>query len=631
MNQMPTHPHPSPAAGASMFERTATFAASALLALAALAAPYEAHAEPSASDEDARVYTLIVAHNGSVDEGVEPLRYADDDGARYYETFSHLADETRLLTVLDADSQRIFPEIASISAPPTTQRLSEEVEALARKIDADRAAGRHVEVYLVFTGHGNIDASGEGYLSLADGKLRRSDLYREVIRPLDADFTHLIIDACHAYFMVQSRGGHGEGWRDDRSGQTLDRQFEAYLQRRKKRSEGLPSTVGVILSTSGTAEVHEWSKLRAGVFSHQLRSGLLGAADVDGDGAVDYLELEAFLAAANASVTNPKARISVFARPPKQDRRRPLVRLDDYRDATTLELPETMQGRYHVEDARGVRYADLHLSAQQPSRLVLLHAPVDGRDYYLRGEDVQATIPLAQKDVDASMLAYAEQPTSARSSVEESFRMELFSTPFGPSFYAGYLASRDRYESLLEERANTPDQTDSAWETKIDAGYAVNRAQLGYDDAIQHVFTLGVPFLHASGWNIGPHAEYGVSLHDGARANTPDSIHRVHLGAALGKRFSLTQRLWLEPAARLGYQMILLADDSGTCGPQGVCSDPMSLRGSTALRLGWRVTPDVDVRLGAGVAADFISQVREDRALNNELSWTPSLNLGVTF
>src|SRR5690606_33752424 len=102
-------------------------------------------------------------------------------------------------------------------------------------------AGIRSEVYLVFTGHGNVDSNGEGYLSMADGKLERSELMRDVIRPLDASFTHVIIDACHAYFMVKSRGG----WEDDRSGRTLDSELQAFL-RDGKATSNMP-TVGLIL------------------------------------------------------------------------------------------------------------------------------------------------------------------------------------------------------------------------------------------------------------------------------------------------------------------------------------------------------------------------------------------------
>ena len=52
--------------------------------------------------------------------------------------------------------------------------------------------------------------------------------------------------------------------------------------------------VGLLLSTSSARESHEWSGFESGVFSHEVRSGLYGAADADGDGRVSYAEIAAF-------------------------------------------------------------------------------------------------------------------------------------------------------------------------------------------------------------------------------------------------------------------------------------------------------------------------------------------------
>ena len=86
----------------------------------------------AAADEqpEKRVYALIVANNSSVDEGVESLRFADDDGARYFELFENLADDTRLLTTLDADSQKVFPDVAAASKAPSRENLRREVAQL---------------------------------------------------------------------------------------------------------------------------------------------------------------------------------------------------------------------------------------------------------------------------------------------------------------------------------------------------------------------------------------------------------------------------------------------------------------------------------------------------------------------
>ena len=159
---------------------------------------------------------------------------------------------------------------------------------------------------------------------------------------------------------------------------------------------------GVIVATSGVQETHEWARYRGGILSHELRSALSGAADVNGDGRIEYSELRAFLAAANARVRNPEARVDVFARPPALDRHRALV---DLRAATAsarfLHFGSGLGGRYWVEDERGVRYADLN-KEPQASFDMLLSAH---HGYFLRNEDREAEIPPGPRRVEVSALS----------------------------------------------------------------------------------------------------------------------------------------------------------------------------------------------------------------------------------
>lgn len=559
--------------------------------------------------EETKTYAIIVANNGSVDEGVEPLRFADDDGARFYELFDGFVDDAYLLTTLDADSQRVFGPLARRTQAPTKANLRARIKAVSERIAADRASGIESEVYLVFTGHGNVEEGGEGYLSLADGKLRRSDLYRDVIRPLDASYTHLIIDACHAYFMVRSRGGND--WKDDRSGETLDEAFDAYLEGASDKPAAM-STVGVILSTAGAAEVHEWSKFRAGVFSHELRSGLLGAADADGNGEVSYRELEAYLVAANVAVTNPRARIKVFAEPPAQDKSRPLTRLDSFRDATRLVIPAGTGGRYHVEDSRGLRYADTHVDASSRSTLVLLRKPVGGGVYYLRTDDAQAEIRTDADEVLTTALAFAERRDQSRGSVEEAFRTNLFATPFGPSFVQGFSAGR---EALEAERA-APTREVSPWSTQVAVEYGISTPTLDVD-GLQHNFAVSVDFIHQGTLGVGPYLQYGFS------DSEVGTFHRASLGLEVMRLFGAGS-WYFGPRARVGHQALFL-DDSNT-----LSADPIGLRGEAAL-LGIReLAAGMQLSLLGGASIDVVTQTGansgDERVLLN-----PFAGVGLRF
>ena len=70
--------------------------------------------------------------------------------------------------------------------------------------------------------------------------------------------------------------------------------------------------IGFLLSSSLSGETHEWAGFEAGVFSHEVRSGLYGAADADGDGRVTYPEIAAFVERANAAIVNQRFRPRVL-------------------------------------------------------------------------------------------------------------------------------------------------------------------------------------------------------------------------------------------------------------------------------------------------------------------------------
>jgi hypothetical protein len=585
-----------------------------LLSSTALAEP-NAPQRLSTEQEKTRVYALIVANNSSVDPGVEPLKFADDDGARYFELFDSLTDEARLLTTLDADSQKIFPKVVPHTKSPTRAQLKKSVSELSRTVRDNQKQGIQSEVYLVFTGHGNVDDDGQGYLSLRDGKLHRKELFRDVIQGINADYTHLIVDACHSYFMVESRGG-GDDWKDDSSNKNLDHELNAYLSRRGEAKIKRSSTVGVIVSTSGTAEVHEWSRFRAGVFSHQLRSALLGAADVDQNGEITYAEIEAYLVAANAGVANPRARINVYAEPPSQNRARPVLALQDYKDATILEIPAKTGGRFHLEDARGLRYADFNVDASLSTRIALLHEPVAPKGYYLNTGDQQAPVPLDHGPVNSTELAFVAQDDQSRGAIDEAFRTGLFSVAYGGGFYRGFLAARDKYAQTTVTRQQT---REGAWGVEFGAGYGLSEA-LQDIDGMQHHLRLDAAFRHESGWSVGPFASYGFSA---TSVLGETAAHRAALGVQFSRKLDLST-FSIEPRVRTGYQVAYLSD---TDQPK---ADPLGARAEASLAFGWQIGEAWQLEIEPGVSLDVVTET-SSTAVDESLYLQPYLGMGVVF
>lgn len=384
---------------------------------------------------------VIVGVNDPFEPTQPTLRYADDDAARYHELLLASTAEVVLLTVLDADSQRLFPAAASEANVPTREALERAISAVSRRARAARAAGARSELYLVYTGHGRA-RGGEGAVKLAGGELRRAELLA-LVEQAGFDRTHLFVDACDAYHLVHARGEEDQG---GSAGLVMTEAFDASFERftESRSIERLPS-VGVVLSTSGPGATHEWSRLQGGVFSHEIRSALAGAADADRDGRVDYAELEAFVAAANLAIPELRGRPRVFVRPPAIDRRAAV--LDLPAGAPVIELGPAISGRYWLEDDRGVRFAELHKVAGEPVLLRVVPRP----SYALvrpGGGRVAVVDPVRGRVAVDGPLAELPAGSTERSGPPANDEPPgLFAEPFGTRFADGFRARLDAVQA----------------------------------------------------------------------------------------------------------------------------------------------------------------------------------------
>jgi len=335
--------------------------AAALLggALALRVAP--AVAAPAAGDGAAR-FVLILGVNRSVDADLPVLRYADDDAVQYADLFRALGSDTQLLTRLDPDTRRLAPDAVAVAREPRRAELARAVAALASDVAAARARHQRTMLYFVYAGHGNLDGK-TAYLALEDARLDSSDIEHEIIDKVHADESHLIIDACYSYFLMRGTGGRRRTVPDFLDTRGLARRTD----------------VGLLVSTTAANESHEWAGFQAGIFSHEVRSGLYGAADLDGDGRISYVEIAAFVARANEAIPNERFRPRIYQRPPLAG-----SQLIDLRGASgrRLRLDATAQENHYLfEDTLGRRLADFH-NAKGHQLLMLM--PGGGRDLYLR-------------------------------------------------------------------------------------------------------------------------------------------------------------------------------------------------------------------------------------------------------
>jgi len=384
------------------------------------AAARAARAAGSAETGGVARFALIVGVNRGVDPELPQLHYADDDAARYSELFGALGVRVHLLTRADENTRRISADAIRDARPPVRAELARAVAELAREVATARELGRRVVFYFIYAGHGN--ASGNtAYLALEDQRLDTGEIEREIVDGVHANETHLIIDACYSYSLAYGRGTGG-----------IRRPIGPFAP-----TEGLArrSDVGLLLSTTSAQESHEWSNFQAGIFSHEVRSGLYGAADVDGDGQVSYLEIASFVSRANDAIPNERYRPNVFAHAP-----RGASQLVDLRQGPGRRLKvEAAGSHYRLEDLLGVPLADFNYPPGQSLSLVV---PTGARPLFLRRVDDgrQLAIPAGADAISVGALAQ-RGPSHGMPDVgpaEYAFNL-IFSLPFDEEALASYI------------------------------------------------------------------------------------------------------------------------------------------------------------------------------------------------
>ncbi len=404
----------------------------ALLVAAAPAPPGGGGPAALSGEADTARYVVVMGYNGGAPDPRAPLRFSDDDAARLFELLSPSSERAFLLATFDAESAKLFPELTDVAREPTREQLAQVLGEVQWLVRAKKKQGVRTELVFAFAGHGDVNDAGEGYVVLADGPFTRTDLETQVIDPSPADVNHVIIDACSSYFMV-SRGG------DAKSGVVaLTPKVLNVLKGTTASSAAARARTGVLVSTSGAAEVHESGELESGVFSFLLRSALAGAADNNGDGRVEYAEAAAFISAASAGLDDPRAKLSVHAEAPLQ---RPHVALMDLaRSGATRFLKVDGKQAVHVRilDAHGVPYAELNRAAGHgPVVLALQRDP-----FYVvqEGQKEALLVPRAAGAYALSSLSFEDSPAPRAAS--EHLR-GLFATPYGDDVVTGFLGASE--------------------------------------------------------------------------------------------------------------------------------------------------------------------------------------------
>lgn len=400
-----------------------------VLALIFGVCPSLAHAAPV-------TFTISIGNNAPPrveSSSAGELRYADDDAVRYAELFSRLGP-VWLLSKLDAKTARRYPAWQHKSRAPSLANLKDAVKQVAAQVAQAQKRGESAQVLLTFSGHGALSEQGEYYLSLSDGQLTRAMLYDEVLQPLQKARVHLIVDACHAGGVVGVRGAFDR--EVDAKTQAVNQDDRQALVGRYSL-ERFPNVGALIASTPGQ-EAHEWSRIEAGVFTYEVTSALLGAADLNRDLRIEYGEVAAFVAAANQRLENPDAAPQLLARAPRDGAL--LLDLTQLSQSLLLTGSADKLGRFYIELGDGQRWLEAHVP---PSSRVTLALPLRSGSF-VRSGGMEAEIPLTSNGVvRVESLHFVPNQLAARGSVARALERDLFAAPFDRDTYQRFAAQSD--------------------------------------------------------------------------------------------------------------------------------------------------------------------------------------------
>jgi Caspase domain len=384
---------------------------------------------------DERYFALVVGYNGRPSAGdtdaPAPLRYADDDALSFYELEQEAGNDAVLLTAPDTDSRRRYPWAADVARPPTIGEIERAVSELNKRMDAAARAGSHPVFLFFYSGHGSRAQGAEAALTLLDGALSGTALREQVLDKIHAQIVHLVIDACHADAVIRPR--------DIEAKTATVTQAEIMAQLSAEMSARYPN-LGLVLASDGGNSSHEWDLYQSGVFTHEVISGLRGAADINHDGRIEYSELAAFLTAANREVLDARARVQSIVQPPASQARAALIELGASAGAGWLTDIQSSAGQVFVEDQRGNRIVDGH--AELGFSMSVAVPP--GQPLFVHDGEREAELIISRGERRRfETLPFHQSPLRARGAMESSLEKGLFLMPYGPGYYNGYVDRRD--------------------------------------------------------------------------------------------------------------------------------------------------------------------------------------------
>lgn len=297
-------------------------------------------------------YALVVGNNVGAPAD-QPLRYAESDARRMHQVLTALGDfpPWQALLLQGADVATVRRALLNIN-----ERIR----------DASEMPGQEVFLLVYYSGHADAQA-----LHLAGGELPIAEL-QAMTRSSAADLRMLVLDSCRSGALTRVKGGHRAP------------PFSVPRVQLDLPTEGF----AFLAASTALEDAQESDALGGSFFTHALLSGMLGAADTDGDGSVVLDEAYRYaydntLRATSRTLVGPQH--PTFHYHLKGRGHWVLTRPGVLRgNRSVLHIPNGYDGFVMREDEQGPVVAEVSKAA--PSRAINLEAG----EYFvrLRGVDV---------------------------------------------------------------------------------------------------------------------------------------------------------------------------------------------------------------------------------------------------
>jgi hypothetical protein len=355
-----------------------------------------AQAGPAAGQADSlytrRLALLVGANNGGTERAV--LRYAVDDA--------------RALGRVLEDMGGVLPGDCRYLDDPDRAALLGAIRALAADVDRAKKTFRRVEVIFYYSGHSDEEA-----LFLGEERVPYTEL-KELVTSLDADVRIAIFDSCASGAMTLPKGVI------KRAPFLLDTAYDM-------------KGYAFMTSSSASEAAQESSRLGRSFFTHNLISGMRGAADMNLDGRITLNEAYQF--AFDGTLTQTERTMAGAQHPSRHIQMSgtgDVVITEIRKSAAVLVFESAFAGRIFIHDGAGVLLVEMNKTAGREVAIGL-----DAEVYKIFTVDESGALETKVSLVDGKSLAVGRDDFSKAARIPATVRGTAGPARVGRSRSAG--------------------------------------------------------------------------------------------------------------------------------------------------------------------------------------------------